>query len=233
MEEQLQQAWDHLVGSVGPARTVSALAVGLNLLLAGVLGLYLRGLFRRFSVAASDAEAIARVFPMLAIITAGVIGVVKGSLALSLGFLGALSLIRFRSAIKEPEELVYLFLSVAVGLAIGAEAPVLAVVLVAVVTLFAWLLTVMGRRKGGHDLLLTITGDAENGFVDGDSGVLSAVDEVAGAYSLQRMDLEDGRGQVRLVLRKTDPRRVGQMIHQLKRRLPDCQFSYVNLNSSN
>jgi len=46
--------------------------------------------------------------------------IVKNSLALSLGLVGALSIVRFRSAIKEPEELIYLFLVIATGLGCGA-----------------------------------------------------------------------------------------------------------------
>tara|TARA_B100000470_G_C19572660_1_gene294192 strand:+ start:109 stop:600 length:492 start_codon:yes stop_codon:yes gene_type:complete len=46
--------------------------------------------------------------------------IVKNSLALSLGLVGALSIVRFRAAIKEPEELVYLFLIIAAGLGCGA-----------------------------------------------------------------------------------------------------------------
>lgn len=49
-----------------------------------------------------------------------VIFVVKSSLALSLGLVGALSIVRFRTPIKGPEELVYLFLSIAIGLGFGA-----------------------------------------------------------------------------------------------------------------
>ena len=44
----------------------------------------------------------------------------KSSLALSLGLVGALSIVRFRAAIKEPEELVFLFLIISVGLGCGA-----------------------------------------------------------------------------------------------------------------
>ena len=46
--------------------------------------------------------------------------IVKNSLALSLGLVGALSIVRFRAAIKEPEELVYLFLVIAAGLGCGS-----------------------------------------------------------------------------------------------------------------
>jgi uncharacterized membrane protein YhiD involved in acid resistance len=46
--------------------------------------------------------------------------IVKNSLALSLGLVGALSIVRFRAAIKEPEELVYLFLIITAGLGCGS-----------------------------------------------------------------------------------------------------------------
>ena len=47
------------------------------------------------------------------------------TMALSLGLVGALSIIRFRAAIKEPEELSYLFLAISVGLGFGAEQTVI------------------------------------------------------------------------------------------------------------
>ena len=53
---------------------------------------------------------------MLSLITFLVILIVKSSLALSLGLVGALSIVRFRTPIKEPEELIYLFLAIALGL---------------------------------------------------------------------------------------------------------------------
>ncbi len=232
MDNELQQAWDQMLESMSVHQGVSALSVGIHLVFAGVVGLYLRLLFRRCSISASDSESITRAFPLLTVISAGVIGIVKSSLALSLGFLGALSLVRFRSAIKEPQELVYLFLCVAVGLAIGAGVPLIALVLVAVVSLLALVMHVSGRRSGSHHLLLTITGDAESDFGDGQSGVYSAVNELAGSHTVQRLDIENGRGQIRVVLARTDSRRAAQLVTQLRQRLPDCEFSYVNLNSS-
>ena len=58
---------------------------------------------------------------LLVLITSLVISIVKSSLALSLGLVGALSIVRFRTAIKEPEELIYLFIAIAIGLGIGAN----------------------------------------------------------------------------------------------------------------
>ena len=69
----------------------------------------------------NDKEHFSEIFVPLAIITTLVITVVKFSLALSLGLVGALSIVRFRAAIKEPEELVYLFFVIGIGLANGAN----------------------------------------------------------------------------------------------------------------
>jgi hypothetical protein len=231
MHEELQLAWSRLENSLSIQEGVSSLAMGIYLLLAAVFGVYVRFLFRRFSISASDSDAISRVFPLLAVITTAVIATVKSSLALSLGLVGALSIVRFRSAIKEPEELVYLFLCVAVGLALGAELPLLACVLMLVVSGVALSMHFFARGGQDHSLLLTITGDSDFGLSNGDGNVFTAIEEIAGGCRLQRFDLEDGRSQLRLMLRRTDPRRTTELITRLRRSLPDCEFSYVNLNS--
>src|SRR5688572_14438235 len=100
MHQELQEAWSRLQNSLSIQEGASSLAMGLYLVLAAVFGIYLRFLFRRFSVSASDSDGISRVFPLLAVITTAVIATVKSSLALSLGLVGALSIVRFRSAIK-------------------------------------------------------------------------------------------------------------------------------------
>jgi Domain of unknown function (DUF4956) len=61
-----------------------------------------------------------RVFLLLAPTMVLIITIIKGSLALSLGLVGALSIVRFRTPIKEPAELLYLFVMIAVGLGLGA-----------------------------------------------------------------------------------------------------------------
>ena len=50
-----------------------------------------------------------------------IISIIKSSIALSLGLVGALSIVRFRTPIKEPEELLYIFIAIAVGLGLGAN----------------------------------------------------------------------------------------------------------------
>ena len=89
-------------------------------------------------------------------------------------------------------------------------------------------------RSGGqrqHRLLLTITGDAEPHFSEGQASVMSTVESVAGKYTLQRFDVENGRGQVRIVLGESNPQKTAELIAVLRERLPACDLSYVNLNS--
>ena len=121
--------WKELQSSISIAENTSVLTIAVYLLIGGLLALYIRFLYRRCNSSLSDADSVARIFPALTMVTIGVIAVVKSSLALSLGLVGALSIVRFRAAIKEPEELVYLFLCIGVGLALGASQPLLAVAL--------------------------------------------------------------------------------------------------------
>jgi len=57
-----------------------------------------------------------------------IISIIKSSIALSLGLVGALSIVRFRTPIKEPEELLYLFVAIAIGLGLGANQVVATIV---------------------------------------------------------------------------------------------------------
>ena len=67
-------------------------------------------LYVKFGNSFSDRKVLAKNFVIISLTTMVIITIVKSSLALSLGLVGALSIVRFRTAIKEPEELSYLFL---------------------------------------------------------------------------------------------------------------------------
>ena len=91
-----------------------------NLFVAVILGLILSKFYITYSNVISNRRSISNQLVLLAVITSLVISIVKSSLALSLGLVGALSIVRFRTAIKEPEELIYLFIAIAIGLGTGA-----------------------------------------------------------------------------------------------------------------
>jgi uncharacterized membrane protein YhiD involved in acid resistance len=92
----------------------------LNLLIAGLLGLITVTHFRHYAKTVSGKRTISTLIPFIAIVTAIIITIVKSSLALSLGLVGALSIVRFRTPIKDPIELAYIFVAIAIGLGTGA-----------------------------------------------------------------------------------------------------------------
>jgi hypothetical protein len=231
MQEQLRDAWLQFQESVLAVPGVPILTLCLHLLLGGLLALVVRFVYRHASASTRDTDSITRIFPLLTMVTIAVIAVVKSSMALSLGLVGALSIVRFRSSIKEPEELVYLFLCIAIGLSLGAQQVMLAVALVIVSTAFSMSVWLFGRGRRQQNLLLTITGDSHEHFNDDESGVLLVLEKLVGRYSLQRFDVENGRGQIRVALSRTSPRETCALIARLRERLPDCEFSYVNMNS--
>ena len=96
-------------------------AILLNLALVLLLSQVLTWHYLRYSIVLSNKRKFARNLIFMAATTMLVISVVKTSIALSLGLVGALSIIRFRTPIKEPEELSYLFLAVAIGIGLGAD----------------------------------------------------------------------------------------------------------------
>ena len=96
------------------------LSVMINFVLCVVMSFILRSFYIKRSFSLTGKKHIGSIIPILSTVVFLVILVVKSSLALSLGLVGALSIVRFRTPIKEPEELVYLFLSIAIGLGYAA-----------------------------------------------------------------------------------------------------------------
>ena len=91
-----------------------------NFIGAILVSFLVRAFYVRYSYSLTGKVHIGSIIPILTAIVFLVIVIVKSSLALSLGLVGALSIVRFRTPIKEPEELVYLFLAIAIGLGFGA-----------------------------------------------------------------------------------------------------------------
>src|SRR5512141_151294 len=99
-----------------------------KIILSLAIAAFLAQAYVHFGHALSNRKSFARNFLLLAVTTTLIISIVKSSLALSLGLVGALSIVRFRAAIKEPEELAYLFLAISVGLGLGAGQALLTLV---------------------------------------------------------------------------------------------------------
>jgi hypothetical protein len=103
-------------------------------------------LFNKFSKTLSNRQNFSKIFILLGVTTMMVISIIKSSIALSLGLVGALSIIRFRAAIKDPEELVYIFLVMGIGLGFGSGNRVLTLLFVAAVSLVIIVKSLLSRK---------------------------------------------------------------------------------------
>lgn len=97
---------------------------------------------------------------VIAVTTAAIILAVQSSIVISLGMVGALSIVRFRTAIKDPMDLCFLFWSIAVGICCGARVMEVAIILTAVLTI---LILVLDRVPIGRapKILIVTLGDPE------------------------------------------------------------------------
>ncbi len=123
-----------------------------------VLSLVLEYTYSRCAKSLSGRKAFAANFFLIAFTTMLIISIVKSSLALSLGLVGALSIVRFRSAIKEPEELAYLFFTISIGLGLGANQRIITVVGALILLAVIWLRYLSSKRSRQQNLYLTVSG---------------------------------------------------------------------------
>lgn len=118
-----------------------------NLIIVVLLTYLIKLVYNKYSQSLSNKDYFSKNFVVLGITTCIVITIVKSSLALSLGLVGALSIVRFRAAIKEPEELVYLFLVIATGLGIGANQIKITIVGIIVALIIVVFLSFFSNKK--------------------------------------------------------------------------------------
>ena len=117
------------------------------IILSLILSFLVKLTYLKVGRALNDKDYFSDTFIPLAIITTLVITVIKFSLALSLGLVGALSIVRFRAAIKEPEELVYLFFIISIGLANGANQFLLSTISTLIIIFFLFLRNFYQSKK--------------------------------------------------------------------------------------
>lgn len=136
---------------------IPVLAFVLNLLAAAVLSALLGRIYARYGSSLSNRKLLARNFLLITMTTMLIIAIVKSSLALSLGLVGALSIVRFRAAIKEPEELAFLFLAIGIGLGFGADQAVITTIAFVIMSAIIITRKRFAAKTGIHqNLFLTV-----------------------------------------------------------------------------
>ena len=134
----------------------------------------------------------------MSLITAAIILAMQSNLVISLGMVGALSIIRFRTAIKDPMDLVFLFWSISVGIICGAGLYEVAFITSVAVTVCILVLDLLPVAK--TPMMLVIN----SSVMDGEDEILEVVDKYAKAYKVKSRNLSKGRLDMVVELRVKD-----------------------------
>ena len=128
-----------------------------------IIGLFIFVIYKKTLTGVMYSTGFALTLVGLSLVTTLVIMAVTSNVVLSLGMVGALSIVRFRAAIKEPVEIVFLFWSLAVGIVIGAGMIPLAVIGSAIIGIILLLFANRKVRSNPYIIVLNCTDeDAES-----------------------------------------------------------------------
>jgi len=209
--------------------SISALII--NLGVGVVLSLLLRWHFKHFGSTLSNREEFSQVCPFILLTTILIITVVKSSLALSLGLVGALSIVRFRTPIKEPEELAYLFIAIAMGLGLGADQRIPTLVagplILAITAVFKW------SRKESKKKNLFLSLDWDVKAMDKE-GLLTSINKVIENHvlisDLRRMDIRGSALEATYFIDIQDPNNLSNLIDDLQKSFSGIGVTFIDQN---
>ncbi|MGE4350811.1 MAG: DUF4956 domain-containing protein [Bdellovibrionales bacterium] len=204
---------------------LSLTTVLLNLAVCLALGMGLKWHFEKFSMVLSSKKEISRILPFLTLIVCLIISIVKSSLALSLGLVGALSIVRFRTPIKEPEELVYLFMAIAIGLGTGANMMAVTVVSSVLILLFVAIIRHFSRQKYTQNLYLSITSD--NDSEDFAQAVKLIISQTK-LCDLKRFDRSPSGSHLSFVVDVSTTDEIFKITQDIKEKYPKASVSFID-----
>jgi len=214
---------------------LSISATMLSLVIGLLLSVAIRWHFRTYGSTLSNREEFSQVFPFILMTTVLIITVVKSSIALSLGLVGALSIVRFRTPIKEPEELAYLFVSIAAGLGLGAGQIKLTVVSVIVILLFMVILRNKWKRDDVTGKNLFISVDIVNPTQDGKDKILGYVNKTLKEYSrsidMRRFDSRDNSIELVYLVDLQDVEVLTSIVARIQSEYPESGVTFLDQNN--
>ncbi|MCP4138923.1 MAG: DUF4956 domain-containing protein [Chloroflexi bacterium] len=205
-----------------------------NLMLALFLSVLLAIYYAKLGDSLSNRSKFAPILPLLTLITLLVISVVKSSLALSLGLVGALSIVRFRTAIKDPEELIFLFFAISIGLGLGADQRIPTLVAFLIIMSYLLIRKILNKSfkwTPHNNLYLNInlpqeeSADAIFQFINNTLGdLLKKVD-------LRRFDADGTEIRMVFYFKENSVEKLMQLISQIQDKYPSAQVSVIEQNN--
>jgi hypothetical protein len=219
---------DNLLGLTGPA-PLSLTTLAVNLLLSILLSSALAWFYAQYGKSLSNRAGFAHTLPLLALTTTLVISIIKSSLALSLGLVGALSIVRFRTAIKEPEELLYLFVAITVGLGMGADQRLPTILAVLVIFGYLFVRTLVSPRLPKSNLYLNVLAPTSDNLFAQINGLLL---KHARSANLRRLDRSGTTLQATYLIACPNDEVLVSLMDDLTSQVPGCELSFVEQDNT-
>jgi hypothetical protein len=184
--------------------------------------------YLKFAKTINNKENFSNIFVLLALTTTIVITVVKFSLALSLGLVGALSIVRFRAAIKEPEELVYLFLVIGIGLAAGSNQYQVALTLTLVSFLVIFIENKISKKKFSFNAEILNVEISNNNYEKFNSELKKIVGSRNIQLDLKSLNKQDQKAYITYIIKNVyKSEEIDKLINDLNKiNLQDLNFNF-------
>ena len=169
-----------------------------TLFVAALLALYVFAIYRLVTRKVFYSKNFNISLAAMSIITAAIILAMQSNLVISLGMVGALSIVRFRTAIKDPMDLVFMFWSISIGIICGAGLYEVALVTSVAVTIFILVLDMIPVSKAPMMLVVN------SSQMDGEQQILDVVGKYTKSYKVKSRNLSKGRLDMVVELRVKD-----------------------------
>lgn len=147
---------------------------------------------------------------IISLVTAGIILAMQSSIVISLGMVGALSIVRFRTAIKDPMDLLFLFWSIGTGIICGAGLYKIAIILAILVTVGIIILDMMPVKAGTR--LLIVNADGK----EAEDAIEAAVKEISGPYKLKSKNITSDGMDLILEIRGKNEKELVDRLSEMK-----------------
>jgi uncharacterized membrane protein YhiD involved in acid resistance len=177
------------------------LCVGLT----AVLALYIFWIYRMMNKNSFYNRSFGLALVELAVITSAIILTIQSNIIVSLGMVGALSIVRFRTAIKDPMDLVFLFWSISVGIICGAGFAMIAIIASIILTILLLLISAGQSEKKSQVLVV-------NASEYNEEAVLSAVKAHCAVWKVRARNISQGDVNLAIEVRTKTPQELVQAV---------------------
>ena len=154
-EYEMREVIDHFMSNY-TSENIKVMQVLMVLVSACIIGSYIYVIYRLVTKKTFYSKSFNISLAVIAVVTSAIILAVQSSIVISLGMVGALSIVRFRTAVKEPMDLCFLFWSIAVGICCGARVMEIAIILSAILTILVVVLDSLPIGRAPMILILNL-----------------------------------------------------------------------------